>query len=159
VAVPLTSELRWVIVGSPDYLARHGRPAAPEDLLGHSCVRMRIGDNSLYRWELGDGARMREIDVPGRMSANETETSVQAAINGVGLAYCLEMRVAAEVRAGTLEIVLPEWSSMGPPFCMYYPSRRQMQPGLRELIEMIRTARRPAASADDLSARRRRRAG
>ena len=155
VAVPLTDELRWVVVGAPAYLAQHGRPKAPDDLLQHSCIRMRIGDNSAYRWELGDGERARVLEVPGPMSANETETSVQAAINGIGLAYCLELRVSEEVREGRLEIVMPEWSSMGPPFCMYYPSRRQMHPGLRQLIETIRGAQRAREEAAAPPRRRR----
>lgn len=140
VAVPLTGQLRWVVVGSPHYLARHGRPTLPQDLLQHSCVRMRVGDNSRYKWELGNGDKACEIDVPGPISANETETSVQAAINGVGLAYCLERRVAQELGNGTLEIVLPDWAALGPAFSMYYPSRRQIQPGLRQLIEVIRAS-------------------
>ena len=138
VAVPLTERLRWVVAGSPSYFARHGRPKVPEDLLGLPCVRMRLGDNSLYKWELGSGDKACEIDVPGPMSANDTETSVLAAINGVGLTYCLERRIAEELREGKLEVVLAEWVALAPPFFMYYPSRRQTQPGLRQLVEAIR---------------------
>jgi DNA-binding transcriptional LysR family regulator len=138
VAVALTERLRWVVAGSPDYFARHGRPQLPQDLSRHSCVRMRLGDNSLYKWELGSGDQACEIDVPGPVSANDTETSVQAAVNGVGLVYCLERRISEELREGKLEVVLPEWAALGPPFFMYYPSRRQTQPGLRQLIEIIR---------------------
>jgi DNA-binding transcriptional LysR family regulator len=101
---------------------------------------MRLGDNSLYKWELGSGAEACEIDVPGPVSANDTETSVQAAVNGVGLVYCLERRISEEVREGKLEVLLSDWAAMGPPFFMYYPSRRQTQPGLRQLIETIRAA-------------------
>jgi DNA-binding transcriptional LysR family regulator len=140
IAVPLTPPLRWVVVGSPAYLARRGRPGRPDDLMRHSCIRMRIGDNSLYRWELGHGSQALELDVPGSMSANESDTVVDAALNGVGLAYCLERRVADDIAAGRLEVVLPEWSVAGPPMVMYYPSRRQTLPGLRQLIDMIRSA-------------------
>ncbi|KJK17258.1 LysR family transcriptional regulator [Burkholderiaceae bacterium 16] len=140
IAVPLTPPLRWVVVGSPAYLARRGRPGRPDDLMRHSCIRMRIGDNSLYRWELGHGPQALELDVPGSMSANESDTVVDAALNGVGLAYCLERRVADDIAAGRLEVVLPEWSVAGPPMVMYYPSRRQTLPGLRQLIDMIRSA-------------------
>ncbi|EHP43457.1 LysR family transcriptional regulator [Cupriavidus basilensis OR16] len=140
IAVPLTPPLRWVVVGSPAYLARRGRPRTPDDLMRHSCIRMRIGDNSLYRWELGNGQQALELDVPGSMSANESDTVVDAALNGVGLAYCLERRVADDIAAGLLEVVLPKWSVAGPPMAMYYPSRRQTLPGLRQLIDMIRSA-------------------
>lgn len=138
IAMPLTGELRWIVVAAPDYLSRHGRPQVPEDLLRHQCMRIRLGDNTLYKWELGDGPQAVHLDVPGSLGANETDILLQATLDGLGLAYCLELRVAEELRSGRLERVLPEWSSMGPPLCMYYPSRRQPQPGLRQLIESIR---------------------
>jgi DNA-binding transcriptional LysR family regulator len=147
VAVPLTEQLRWVVAGSPDYFARHGRPRLPEDLLRQPCVRMRLGDNSLYKWELGSGDSACEIDVPGPVSANDTETSVLAAINGVALTYCLERRIAEEIREGKLEVVLSEWAAPGPPFFMYYASRRQTQPGLSQLVDAIRAANIPTAKA------------
>lgn len=57
VAVPLTGELRWVVAASPDYLARHGVPQRPDDLLRHACIRMRLGDNSFYNgnWATASG--------------------------------------------------------------------------------------------------------
>ncbi|QNQ97234.1 LysR family transcriptional regulator [Pseudomonas oryzihabitans] len=138
VALPLTDELRWIVVGAPAYLDRHGRPQQPEELAEHRCVRLRLGNGALYRWELGSGATTRTIDVPGPLTVNETETSIQVALDGLALAYCLEWRVADELRDGRLEQVLPDWTSPGAPLCIYYPSRRQPPPGLRQLIEALR---------------------
>lgn len=138
VAVALTGPLRWVVVGSPAYLDAKSRPSTPRDLYSHSCIQMRIGDNSTYAWELGNEPNIVRVDGPGPIRVNETEAAVEAALRGVGLAYCLEMRVAAELKAGTLELVLPNWTSMGEPFCMYYPSRRQSPPGLRQLVDIVR---------------------
>ncbi len=138
VALPLTDELRWIVVGAPAYLERHGRPQQPEELADHQCVRLRLGSGALYRWELGSGASTRTIDVPGPLTVNETETSIQAALDGLALAYCLEWRVADELRDGRLEQVLPDRASPGAPLCIYYPSRRQPPPGLRQLIEALR---------------------
>lgn len=78
--------------------------------------------------------------MPGPICANETDIAVDAALNGLGLTYCLERRVADDIRAGRLEVVLPKWAVAGPPMVMYYPSRRQTLPGLRQLIDMIRAA-------------------
>jgi DNA-binding transcriptional LysR family regulator len=138
ISVALTGPLRWVVVGSPSFLGRHGRPAAPEDLMGMPCIRARIGDGSILSWELGDGAAMVTLDVRGPVCVNDPNAIIEAARRGVGLAYCLEPRVKDEVDRGDLEIVLPEWSSEGPALCMYYPSRRQPPPGLRQLIDAIR---------------------
>jgi len=89
---------------------------------------------------LGVGRRCRDPDAgrAGPLTVNETETSIQVALDGLALAYCLEWRVADELRDGRLEQVLPDWASPGAPLCIYYPSRRQPPPGLRQLIEALR---------------------
>jgi DNA-binding transcriptional LysR family regulator len=75
------------------------------------------------------------------------------ALRGVGFVYCLERRVEAEVASGALEIALPEWASDGPPFTIYYPSRRQPSPGLRQLIDLTRKSENlPPLAATDAGA-------
>jgi DNA-binding transcriptional LysR family regulator len=138
VALPLTRPLRWVVVASPAFLDLHGRPRTPDDLLGLPCVGVRLGDNSRYRWELGDGDALIRLDVKGPFGVNETDATIAAAVNGVGLGYVLERRALTETALGRLEIVLPEWASTGPAFYAYYGSRRQSDAGLRRLIDLIR---------------------
>ena len=138
VAVPLTRPLRWVVVGAPAFLARHGRPGSPEALARLSCIGVRLGNNTAYKWELGDGERQIRLDVSGPLAVNNTEMTIAAAIDGLGLAYVLERRVQEEIERGALEVVLPDWASSGPGFYAYFASRRQNEPGLRPLIEMIR---------------------
>ena len=138
IAVALTEPLEWVIVGSPTYLDRHGRPKRPDDLMQHSCLRLLLGDNSAFRWELGNGDAMIRIDVPGNCTISDTQSTIDAAADGLGLGYVLKRRADAELRDGRLEVVLPQWSSTGAGFHMYYPSRRQNHPALRHLIELIR---------------------
>jgi len=140
IGVALTGPQEWIVVGSPSVIGRYGRPEQPHDLLGKPCIRMRVGDNSNFPWELGSGDEMVKIDVDGPMTANETDQQVNAAILGIGFGYCLAERVKTEVATGALEIVLREWKSEGPPFMIYYPSRRQLPTGLRELIDLIRSA-------------------
>lgn len=138
IAVPLTPPLRWVIAGAPDLIARVGRPRQVDDLMALPCIRLRTGDGRIYVWELGDGPAMRRLDVQGPLCLNETEIVLAAARQGLGFAYCLEPIVSEDIAAGRLEVVLPEWASTGPPLCIYYPSRRQPPPGLRQLIDLVR---------------------
>lgn len=140
VCTPLTPPLRWVVVGAPAYLGRHGTPKTPEDLLRHACIRLRLGDQTLYRWELGQPPHAHAIDVPGALIVNETDMALDAALDGIGLAYCLERYAEPHLRAGRLRRVLDEWSPAGAPLVMYYPSRRQLAPALSRLIEAIRGA-------------------
>ncbi|OCT25645.1 LysR family transcriptional regulator [Pseudomonas putida] len=138
IAIPLTGALRWVVVGAPVYLDKHGRPTSAAELMQHRCIQMRIGDDSVYPWELGDGERQVRIEGPGPLRLNASDMAIGTAVAGLGLAYCLEMRVREELRSGALEVVMPQWASSDEPLVMYYPSRRQTPPALRQLIELIR---------------------
>jgi DNA-binding transcriptional LysR family regulator len=138
VGIALTRNLNWVVVASPDLIARTHRPKSPQDLMDLPCVQMRIGDNTSIPWELSNAGSMLRVDVRGPLCANETEHAVDAAIRGVGFAYCLERRVKEEIAASALEVVLPQYALEAAPFMIYYPSRRHPPPGLRQLIDIIR---------------------
>ena len=67
VAQRLSADIRWIVVGAPGYLSRFGEPAHPSDLSGHRCIRIRIGDDSLYRWEFERGEEHLAIAAPGSL--------------------------------------------------------------------------------------------
>lgn len=138
IGVALTKPLRWVVAASPELIARTGLPQTPEDLLHLPCIGMRLGDNSRYAWELGNGGAMRRVEVSGPVCANETQHAVDLALGGVGFLYCLEAIVTPLAMLGKLTVVLPDWASDGAPLTIYYPSRRQVPAGLHALIDMIR---------------------
>ncbi|KAF1015208.1 MAG: HTH-type transcriptional regulator PgrR [Stenotrophomonas maltophilia] len=144
IALPLTPPLRWVVAAAPAYLRAHGQPRTPADLHRHTCIQMRIGDNSTYPWELGDGPAQVPVNVPGTIRTNDSATRVSAVVAGLGLGYFLELRIAEALQQGQLTLVMPDWSSMDEPYCMYYASRRQPPPGLRQLIALIRQRHLPA---------------
>lgn len=143
IAVALSGPQRWVVAGAPAYLARRGEPQRLDDLAGHSCLQLLLGDNSTYRWELngnapGEAPVKRGIGVPGLITINNTAATIAAARSGVGLAYVLESRIADELADGTLRVVLDAHAADGEPFHMYYSSRRHNHPALRTLIDIIR---------------------
>ena len=138
ISVPLSGPQRWVVAAAPAYLARCGEPLQPADLAGHNCLQLLLGDNSSYKWELGRGRKKCRIRVPGAITINDTATSIAAAKAGVGLAYFLEQRIAAELEDGSLRMVLEEHAARGEPFHMYYSSRRHNHPALRTLVNIVR---------------------
>ncbi len=143
IAVPLGPAQRYVTVGSPEYLARHGRPGHPDELLNHLCIRHRFLSGAPLPWEFEkDGSVVRVVPV-GQLVSNDSDLGLAAAEGGLGLARTFEEFAEASVAAGRLETVLDDWS---PPFTgpfLYYPSRRQMPAPLRAFVDFIR-ARRPA---------------
>jgi DNA-binding transcriptional LysR family regulator len=141
VAQRVSSDIRWVVVGSPDYLDRSGTPRHPDDLVRHQCLRIRLGDDSVYHWEFEKGGQTVSVDAPGAITLNDTEVAVSLAAQGAALAYLPEPSVQKQLSAGTLRTVLGDWAPMGPGFHVYYTSRRQVPTGLRLLIELIRELR------------------
>lgn len=138
VAVALTGPQRWVVVAAPSYLAARGTPQSPADLRDHTCLQLLLGDNSSFRWELGQDPDQRAWRVPGLITINDTATTIAAAKAGMGLAYVLEARVAGDLAEGSLQRVLTDHAAPGDPFHIYYSSRRHNHPGLRALVNIIR---------------------
>lgn len=138
IAVALSGPLRWIVAGSPAYLADRGEPKTLDDLAAHTCIQLQLGDNSAYRWELGRGDSERPVKVPGLLTINDTATTIAAAKAGLGLAYVLEQRVRQELADGSLKMVLEDFAADGAPFHAYYGSRRHNHPALRTLINIIR---------------------
>ena len=138
IAVPLGPEQRLVVVGSPQYFKVREQPQNPNDLETHECIRRRLASGTIYRWEFERRGEKVEIDVPGRLSLDDTSLMQEAALAGLGLAYLSAWQVGSDVRAGRLVQVLDDWTPPFPGLCLYYPGRRHVPLGLRALIDLIR---------------------
>ncbi|MBD8636135.1 LysR family transcriptional regulator [Stenotrophomonas sp. CFBP 13725] len=138
VAVPLGPPLRGMIVASPAYLALHGAPLHPRDLLQHQCVRFRFASGHLYKWQFEQGAETFEIDVQGRLTLSEQTTIVRAVLDGLGIAYVLEDAARPWLDSGQLVSMLEDWSPPFPGFVLYYPRQRQMTSALRAFVDIVR---------------------
>ena len=141
VAQRLSADLRWVVVGAPAYLDRNGTPDHPRDLADHRCLRIRLGDESLYRWEFERKDEAIALNVPGAVTLDNTQFALSLAAASGGLAYLPEACVGPSVARGELRVVLADWAPLGPGFQLYYPGRRQLPTGLRLLIDLIREAK------------------
>jgi DNA-binding transcriptional LysR family regulator len=141
VAQRLSADIRWVVVGSPDYLDRFGTPKHPEDLQHHRCLRIRLGTGHLYRWDFERDGEALAVSVPGPFTIDESHFALTLVSLGGGLVYAPEPAVTHLVAAGSLRIVLQDWLPMGPGYHIYYSGRRHVPVGLKFLIEHIREMR------------------
>lgn len=138
IAVRLTKPLPLVIVASPAYLARRGRPECPDDLREHACLRLRRSNGALAAWLLNDNGRSIEIAVSGPFIANDFPTMLGAAIEGVGLAQVPGPLATDAVKSGKLVPVLKRFVPMTPGVFLYYPGHRQIMPKLRAFIDHVK---------------------
>lgn len=125
-----------VLVASPGYLARHGHPAAPEDLADHACIRdtnMR-GDGT---WPLSDGQGEWRIAVQGPFLVNSARTARDLALADEGVALCPDYVVRDDLAQGQLLRVLPKVQGPYLDIHAVYPPQRRMTRRTRALLEFL----------------------
>jgi len=139
VAVRLGPDLRQIAVASPDYLERNGRPEHPRDLINHRCIRWRWpGRLAPYNWEFFEDGAWFEVAVDGPLIVNSKEVAIQAALDGVGIAFAVEQQVGEVLGDGRLIAMLEPWSARFPGHHLCYPEQRQMAPAIRAFIDALR---------------------
>ncbi|HEY3888580.1 MAG TPA: LysR family transcriptional regulator [Caulobacteraceae bacterium] len=138
IAVRLTPPFPFVVVGSPGYLSRRGRPERIDDLRQHACLRIRRSDGSIGSWSFVNGNRPVEAIVSGPLIAHDFPTLLGAALEDMGLAQAPGPIAAGPVEAGKLVRVLEPFAPMAPGVFLYYPSRHQMTPKLRAFIDHVK---------------------
>jgi len=138
VAVRVSPDLRPAIVGAPGYFAIHAKPTVPRDVLQHRCIGFRHRGESKYRWEFDKGDQSLAISVSGSLNVDDLDLVIQAALDGAGLAWVAEDRIAEHLANGQLVRVLEDWCPPFPGFFLYYPSRKQQPAALAALIDTFR---------------------
>ena len=140
VAVRIGGDLRFVVVAAPAYLAGRKPLATPDDLLDHVCIRQRLPSGKRYRWEFARRGQEVSIDVPGALTLDNNGLMVEAAADGLGLAYVPESIARKSLDDGRLVIVLEDWCPFIPGLCLYYPGHRHVPAGLRAFIDVLKEA-------------------
>jgi DNA-binding transcriptional LysR family regulator len=136
--VRLTPPFRFVVVGSPTYLARAGAPDRPEDLRNHACLRQRLSNGAIALWRFLDGNRPLEVSVAGPLIANDLPSLLAAALEGVGLAQLPDPVAKAAVGEGRLRNLLAPFAPTTPGVFLYHSGRREVLPKLRAFIDHVK---------------------
>ncbi len=128
------------LYASPDYLAQHGAPAIPDDLMNHQALHLLSRDGEPRPWQLTrDDARWQAV-VPGRVAANSPDVLLRLAVAHAGIAGLPDYFTTPEVRRGTLRRVLADWCVPGSAASAVFPGRKLMPPKTRVFIDMLMVA-------------------
>jgi len=140
IAVPIGPRLqRYAAAAAPAYLAAHGRPAHPKDLLRHACIRHRFASGVTVAWEFERNGEIVRISPPGPLVATAIDLEISAAVAGLGVIKCFEGYLAPALASGALVPVLEDWwQSFCGPF-LYYAGRRHIPAPLRAFIDFIKS--------------------
>ncbi|MGF6690453.1 LysR family transcriptional regulator [Pseudomonas sp. D(2018)] len=138
IALPFTPPLRLAAVASPSYLAGRSIPTVPTDLLQHLCIRRRFPGGTLFKWEFEKDGQHEVVDMPGQLTLNSQALTLQAALEGAGIAVLGEFAVAPHLASGKLVRLLDDWMPSYPGLALFYPANRHPSAGMKAFIEVVR---------------------
>lgn len=138
IIVPFGGDLRFLAVASPAYVAHYGQPETPDDLKRHRCIRQRLPSGKPYRWEFERNGSEIAVEVRGALTLDHNPLMVEAAEDGLGIAYVPETVAADALARGTLIPLLEDWSPFAPGLCLYYPGQRHVPAALRAFLDCVR---------------------
>jgi DNA-binding transcriptional LysR family regulator len=134
----LIGTMHRVIVASPDYIMRHGTPAAPVDIENHRIVGGPAG-SKISSWQFERNGKKSSIDLNPMVSINDTEGALAAAIGGLGMISTTSWACKRELERGTLVQVLPEWKMAELPVHAYFPMGRTTRMAARVFVDFLAT--------------------
>ena len=124
------------VVAAPEYLKGRAAPQHPADLQHHDCiVHHRWGRDDVW-WFASPGGTT-SVSVRGRFRANNGEAVHRAALNGHGIALLSHLLVGDDIGAGRLRVLMPAFAPARFPLTAVYPSRRNLPPRVRVVIDYL----------------------
>lgn len=142
VAVPIGPRVqRMATAASPAYLAEHGRPRHPRDLLQHTCLRGQFASGHIPAWEFERNGEIVRVDPDGPLLVRlggGADLKLQAALDGLGIIHLFEAWLQPHFDSGALVPVLkPWWQPFSGPY-LYYPGRKHLPAPLRAFVDFVK---------------------
>lgn len=132
---------RRVLCASPAYLARHGTPKVPHDLVRHNCIGIRQGEEAYGVWRLTSGrgrhATTESVKTRGNLATNDGEIAVNWALDGLGILMRAEWDIGRHLRSGRLVQVLPQYATPDADIYAVYPQRHQLAVRVRTFVDFV----------------------
>jgi len=121
----LLMQTRVLTVAAPSYLATHGRPVAPADLEGHSCIQFPDPlTGAPFDWEFWRAGQVVPVATSGPLLMSDVATMVTACVAGAGIAQLLAISAHPLLASGQLVELFPDWPDETFPLYAVRPSRR-----------------------------------
>lgn len=138
-------KVHFLLVASPRYLKKRGRPRSPHDLAKHDSLVFNVGPQPKV-WRLAQGGETREISLTPSLSVNDLDVLYDAALGGLGVALLPAYRCLDEIRAKRLERVLSEWDAPSEPMHALYPSGRHLSSKVKAMLDHLQKMTAPWVS-------------
>jgi LysR family transcriptional activator of dmlA len=132
---------RRLLCAAPAYLAKHGTPKVPHDLVRHNCIGIRQGEEAYGLWRLTSGrgrnASVESVKIRGNLATNDGEIAVNWALDGHGILMRAEWDIERHLQTGRLVQVLPQYSTPDADIHAVYPQRHQNAARVRAFVDFV----------------------
>lgn len=139
VALPVAPDNRRILCAAPAYLERHGTPTSPQELTRHNCLCFLVGDTVHDRWHFSRGEREYPVRVRGDRISDDGDVARRWALSGQGIAYKSALDAAADLAAGRLIHLCPDFLGEAAPLHLICADRRQIHPLVKALQAFVAT--------------------
>jgi LysR family transcriptional regulator for bpeEF and oprC len=130
--------LRFVACASPEYLARRGVPAVPEDLEQHDCLAYVLMHTGLYRpWQFFSNGKTFSKTFSGRLNINNSDSLLEAAVAGQGIVMISNFIAGEALQSGALRAILTDYVAVGPQVSAVYRPNKNLSPRVRVFVDYL----------------------
>ncbi|HYD61075.1 MAG TPA: LysR family transcriptional regulator [Noviherbaspirillum sp.] len=131
-------QLHFVTCAAPSYIALHGRPQHPNDLLQHDCVNyFSAKTGKIMEWDFAKDGERIQMRVPGRIAVNDANAYMTATLAGMGVSQMAAFVICPFLQSGELELLLEDWTIDPVPLHVVYPQNRHLSAKVRVFVEWI----------------------
>lgn len=131
-------ELVWQICASPAYIARHGAPVTPSDLVHHECLFYRNANHRMNTWSFRGPAGEENVMVSGPLTINDACALVDAARQGQGVLMIDKAMLGDTLDKGELLSLLPDYPlAPGYPVYAVYPARDFLPAKTKAFVQFL----------------------
>jgi DNA-binding transcriptional LysR family regulator len=128
---------QMICCAAPAYLALHGTPTRPADLIAHACLTYAYAPSSNV-WRFRDAEGVEEsVRISGPAHANSGQMLASLATAGMGIALEPDFIVAPDVQSGALVPLLAGFTPPATAIHAVYPSRRHLSAKVRALVDFL----------------------
>ena len=126
-----------LMCAAPQYLAEHGTPERPEDLLDHQCLLLRFPGSQQFRWTLRTPEGPEAFAVAGRLDADDGDMLTEWALLGQGIVLKPIFEVSEHLRSGRLVTVLQDFPPDPVSLSVVYPHRRLLPAKVKAFADFM----------------------
>ncbi len=126
-----------LLCASPAYLDTYGSPKTARELIRHSCITIRHGDDAYGLWRLESAQGTETVKINGPLTTNDGDIAVQWALDGLGIIMRAEWDIAKHLKSGCLKQVLKNYRTPEADIYAVYPQRHKLARRVRVFVDFL----------------------